>query len=234
MKTTPRFYFNLRSPYSWLAVRELTERYPDVAEQVRWQPFWEPDVHHANVLNDHGGAFIYTPMSKEKHLYILQDVRRLATARGLPVSWPIDREPRWEIAHLPYFLAEEAGVGRDYVLAVSQARWEQGLDICDPRTIAEIGARLGLDPIALRGAVEDLAVHDRSREALLALHRDGVFGVPFFIVGREKYWGLDRLPAFVAAFRQQGIPAAPQRAEPASPAAVAAALFDDGHAGGCG
>src|SRR4030095_2728769 len=39
----PVFYFSLRSPYSWLAYRDLLDRYPDVAERVRWEPFWEPD-----------------------------------------------------------------------------------------------------------------------------------------------------------------------------------------------
>lgn len=229
-ESVPRFYFNLRSPYSWLAVHELSQRYPDVADRVEWRPFWEPDTGSARLLDEAGGAFIYTPMSREKHLYILQDVRRLATQRALPVTWPIDREPRWEHAHLPYFLAEAAGVGRDYVRAVSQARWEQGQDICDPEVITTIGHRLGLAAPAVRGAADDPALRERGRQALLALHRDGVFGVPFFIVGRDKYWGLDRLPAFAAAMRQHTAPAAP----PAEIPTVSAASFDDGHAGGCG
>ncbi|MFD3697137.1 hypothetical protein ACFWUZ_13460 [Streptomyces sp. NPDC058646] len=34
----PRFYFSLRSPYSWLAYRDLHERHPDVADVLEWRP----------------------------------------------------------------------------------------------------------------------------------------------------------------------------------------------------
>ena len=39
----PRWYFSFRSPYSWLAYRDLISRYQDVAELIDWLPFWEPD-----------------------------------------------------------------------------------------------------------------------------------------------------------------------------------------------
>jgi 2-hydroxychromene-2-carboxylate isomerase len=228
----PRFYFSLRSPYSWLAQHDLAERYPDVAARTCWRPFWEPDEHSQDLLDADGGKFLYTPMTKEKHLYILQDVRRLAEERDLAVSWPVDRDPHWEVPHLPYFLAEGAGVGREYVAAVSRARWELGQDICDPAVITRIGAGLGLDPTRVRWAPEDPALREQAGDALLALHHDGVFGVPFFVVGRDKFWGVDRLPAFAAKLRQR-FPA-PRAAISGQPVGVAAASFDDGHAGGCG
>jgi len=218
-----RFYFNLRSPYSWLAQHDLLERYPDVARAVVWRPFWEPDERAERELAVAGGSFLYTPMSREKHFYILQDVRRLAEDRGLAVSWPIDRDPRWEAAHLPYFLAEESGVGREYVAAVSGARWQLGRDICDPAVIGELAAGLGLDRARVLAAAQDAGLRRQGGEALLALEHDGVFGVPFFIIGREKFWGVDRLPAFVAKVRSTLTAAEP-----------VIAGFDDGHAGGCG
>lgn len=232
-KAAPRFYFNLRSPYSWLAQHDLLERYPDVAAAVEWRPFWEPDIPSGKLLADAGGMFPYTPMSRDKHLYILTDVRRLSLERGLKVAWPIDREPCWEISHLPWFLAERAGVGQEYVAAVSKARWERAENICDPATIVAIGDSLGLDATAVRAAIDDPALREQGRDALLALYRDGVFGVPFFILGREKYWGIDRLGAFVEAVRAQaasGALAPPATARPE----VSPAAFDDGHAGGCG
>ncbi|GGQ06531.1 2-hydroxychromene-2-carboxylate isomerase [Streptosporangium pseudovulgare] len=188
-------YFSLRSPYSWLARHDLFSRYPDVADAMEWRPFWEPSEAYEARLREAGGRFPYTPMSKEKHLYVLQDVRRLATARGLTVAWPVDRNPVWEVAHLPYFAAAEAGLGRRYVEAVQRARWQGGRNVCDPEVIAEIGAELGVDTTA---PAEEAAV-----AALLDVYRDGVFGVPFFIHGREKFWGVDRLAAFAASVRAE-------------------------------
>src|ERR1700730_17100085 len=103
----PRFYFSFRSPFSWLAHRDLTTRHAAIAERLEWIPFWEPDETSERQLRDAGGSFCYTPMSRDKHLYILQDVRRLAAQRDLTVTWPVDRSPCWEVPHLAYFAAED-------------------------------------------------------------------------------------------------------------------------------
>ncbi len=227
-----RFYFSLRSPYSWLAFRDLLAHHPDVADTLEWRPFWEPDEEFRSELTEVGGRFPYVPMSRAKALYVLQDVRRLATRRGLTVAWPVDREPRWEVSHLPYFVAERSGNGREYIAAVYRARWEQGRDISNPDTIADIGAELGLDQVELSTAGKDPEVRSAALRALQAIDADGVFGVPFFVVGRERFWGIDRLADVVAAVRE-GLPAAQPVPEDAGPELVTEA-GDQGHAGGCG
>lgn len=225
----PRLYFNLRSPYSWLTLHDLATHHPDLLDVLDWRPYWEPDPATEARLNAAGGRFIYTRMSREKHFYVLADIRRLARDRGLAVTWPIDRSPRWEVSHLAYLEAARSLRGVEFAVAVSRARWQAGRDISDPAVVAEIGTALGLDPKRLAGATDDPALIAAGTTALVDVYRDGVFGVPFFVSGREKFWGLDRLDTFVRSFRQS------ERAEPESiPATVAMALSDDGHAGGCG
>ncbi|MFG3283174.1 2-hydroxychromene-2-carboxylate isomerase [Streptomyces sp. NPDC048111] len=231
---TPTFYFSLRSPYSWLAHRDLTREHPDIADAVRWRPFFEPDELSTRLLTEAGGSFPYTAMSRAKHLYVLQDVGRIAKSRGIALRWPVDRDPVWEVPHLAHLVAERAGLGRAYVAAVYRARWEQGRDICDRAVIGGIGAELGLDPAELANACDDPELRAEGVRLLLDVDTDGVFGVPFFVHGFNRFWGLDRLPAFVAHLRERGLPAA------ALPRPVGAAVglgpgsVDDGHAGGCG
>ncbi|MFE9402641.1 2-hydroxychromene-2-carboxylate isomerase [Streptomyces sp. NPDC006530] len=232
-RKTPRFYFSLRSPYSWLAYRDLTNHHPDVADAVEWRPFFEPDAISERLLTEAGGTFPYTPMSRAKHLYVLQDVNRLAKSRGIDLSWPVDREPVWEIPHLAYLVARRAGRGPQYVAAAYRARWEEGRDICDRAVIADIGAQLGLDPAELAGASDDPALRAEGVRLLLDVCADGVFGVPFFVHGFSRFWGLDRLPEFVLHLRERelttrGLP------EPVGAVGLGARSVDDGHAGGCG
>jgi 2-hydroxychromene-2-carboxylate isomerase len=228
----PVFYFSLRSPYSWLAYRDLLDRYPDVAERVRWEPFWEPDESWRQVLADAGVRFHYVDMSRAKALYVLQDVRRLTRDRGLEITWPVDRAPRWEVAHFAFLRARRHGRGRDFVDAVYRARWQQGRDISDPATIGEIAAGLGLDAAEHAGAAGDPELRDEALDALRALDRDGVFGVPFFVVGREHFWGLERLAPFAALVRAAAAPAEAADEPVAEPVLVPGG--DAGHAGGCG
>ncbi|WP_069816850.1 2-hydroxychromene-2-carboxylate isomerase [Streptomyces sp. TP-A0874] len=197
----PRWYFSFRSPYSWMAYRDLLEHYPDVADAIEWHPCWEPEEPVQQQLDSAGVRLPYVPMSKEKHFYILQDVRRLSRERNLTMTWPLDEAPRWEVSHLAYLVAEEQGLGREFIAAVYRARWENGQNISDPEVIGAIGKELGLPPELLAGAHEDPAVRERGITALNNVHRDGVFGVPFFINGFEKFWGMDRLAGFAASMR---------------------------------
>lgn len=223
---TPTFYFSLRSPYSWLAHHDLVTAYPDLADRLAWVPFFEPDADTEKSLAAGGIDFLYTPMSKEKHHYILRDARRLARERGLQIAWPVDREPRWEVPHLAYFVARDAGAGRAFVAAAYRARWEEGRDICDPAVVAEIAASIGVDPELSAAAAEDPRLRERGADALAKAQADAVFGVPFFVRGFDRYWGVDRLDAFA---RSVPVPDLPPEAEPTAKATV-----DDGHAGGCG
>jgi 2-hydroxychromene-2-carboxylate isomerase len=208
----PRFYFNFRSPYSWLAYCDLMDRYPDVAEAVEWHPWWEPDADGERRMAEHHEVFPYVAMSRAKHLYILQDVRRLARDRGLAVSWPVDRDPVWEVPHLAYFVAADHGGGPEYIERVYRARWQEGRDVCDRTTIAQLAEELGLPAGRMAGAADDPALREqRGLAALLALSDEGAFGVPFFTHGYHKFWGVDRLPAFVASVRSPSDPARPGR-----------------------
>ncbi|GAX51782.1 2-hydroxychromene-2-carboxylate isomerase [Streptomyces olivochromogenes] len=229
---TPRVYFSLRSPYSWLAYRELMTRHRDLVEQLEWLPFFEPDPLTARLLAEQGGRFPYSEMSREKNRYVLQDVGRLAKSRGLRVTWPVDRDPVWEVPHLAYLVAARQGRGHDFIDAVYRARFGRGQDICDPRTIEDIGWELGIDPGGLSRASD---VPELRAEGIRILHdvcRDGVFGVPFFVHGYSRFWGLDRLDAFVAHLRERQEPAA--SAPKVLSAVGLGTATDDGHAGGCG
>jgi 2-hydroxychromene-2-carboxylate isomerase len=238
----PRWYFNFRSPYSWLAYRDLTGKYADVADRIDWLPFWEPDADAQAELERGGVTLPYVAMSREKHLYILQDIRRLARDRGVANAWPVDRDPHWEVSHLAYLVAQDHGKGREFIDGVYRARWEEGRDISDPRVVSGIGADLGLDPERLAGAAADAGLRARGLEALKQLHRDGVFGVPYFIHGFEKFWGVDRLPAFVDAVRRRpagpagspGSAALPHGEGDTDAAHLLVPSGDAGHAGGCG
>ncbi|MGW7362898.1 DsbA family protein [Streptomyces sp. NPDC054841] len=230
---TPRFYFSLRSPYSWLGYQQLMSSHPELADELEWIPFFEPDPLSARLLTEHGGTFPYSEMSRAKHLYVLQDVGRIAKARGLTVTWPVDRDPVWEVPHLGYLVAAREGRGHDYIAAVYRARFTEGRDICDRQTIAEIGAGLGIDQRLIAGASDNPELRAEGIRILLEICKDGVFGVPFFVHGFTRFWGIDRFDDFVEHLRTKARPAT-SVPEPLVGAVALGRSADDGHAGGCG
>ncbi len=228
----PIFFFSLRSPYSWLAWHDLKTRYPKLLKRLQLAPFWEPDEHNQSRLGERGDAFLYGTMSREKHLYILSDIKRLSLQRGLTVRWPIDTDPHWEVPHLAYLAAAAADKGPEFIDAACRLRWQEGVDICDPQTLAALAPSLDLPS----GLLADAHASSELRElGVAALHEcidAHAFGVPFFAVGRERYWGLDRLPDFIGALAEAGAPTEAFIPGPALIGAATNAIFD--HAGGCG
>ena len=201
-KKPPRLYFSLRSPFSWMAVRQLEERVPNAQEVIEYVPFFEPDAESLAALQEQGGKFHYVAMSKAKHLYILNDTKRLAAKFGYDMKWPIDVDPWWELPHLAWFKAKDLGVHEEFYAAVMSARWERGEDICEPEILRRILTDAGLDPEPLVSAPSDPEIRQRGVQALMDVYQDDIFGVPYFKLGRQRFWGLDRLDDFVLALQE--------------------------------
>jgi 2-hydroxychromene-2-carboxylate isomerase len=236
----PRFYFSFRSPYSWIGARLLQERVDHTRTPVEYIPYWDPDERTQSLLKARGAGFIYTPMPRQKHLYLLQDIKRLASQLGYTLAWPVDRHPWWELPHLGYLVARRQGRERPYLNAVYRARWERGIDICVPENIGLAAADAGIDADAVVRAPADAAIREEGAVALQRAWRDGVFGIPFYINGVDKFWGIDRFDSFVSSLfressdgRRQPQPD-PEAAAPAATAQVDTEPYDTGHPGGCG
>ena len=193
----PRVHFSFRSPFSWMAISLLQQRFPSVYEQLELIPFWDPDERSLAGLHEAGAEFHYTQMSKAKHLYILHDTRRQAARLGLRMVWPIDDEPWWELPHLGYLLARQLGRGHEFYNAVTAARWERGEDVCEPAVISKVAEVAGLDPALIVGAPDSAEIRAAGVECLVRAYHDDIFGIPYFRVGRHRFWGLDRVGDFL-------------------------------------
>lgn len=205
MLRPPRFYFSFQSPYSWIAARLLEQQYATDQIDVEYIPTWNPDEATRTLLEESGGKVLYSAMSREKHLYILQDIKRLTTLLGYSIRWPIDRQPWWELPNLAYLAACHEGKGRDLFWKLYNTRWEEGGDICSREVIGRLAQQLDLDPEVLARAPENPHLRRAGAAALYSCYRDGVFGVPFFVHGHEKFWGVDRVRLFVAALTGQAV-----------------------------
>jgi 2-hydroxychromene-2-carboxylate isomerase len=192
-----RFYFSFRSPYSWIAERLIDERYQFLKAALEYIPYWEPDAETARRLEEKKGKFLYRSMSREKHLYILKDIKRQVARYGYRLAWPVDRDPWWERPHLAYLVAAAHGRGDAFRRLVYRARFEAGRDVCDAAVVAEIAREAGLDPEEILAASSDPRLRDEGAEGLRRADRDGIFGVPFVAFGHHRFWGVDRLPEVV-------------------------------------
>jgi 2-hydroxychromene-2-carboxylate isomerase len=200
MTSGGRLFFSLRSPFSWLLVERLLRRLPDAHELLEFIPFWEPDAHTEQALEERGARVHYQQMSKAKHLYILQDTKRLATQLGLRIAWPVDIDPCWELSHLGWLQARRLGRAPAFYTALTASRWQRAENISDPDIIRAAAVEAGLDGDLIVAAADDPDIRAEGVECLVRAYEDDIFGVPYLRFGWHRFWGYDRLDDFLDVF----------------------------------
>lgn len=176
------------SPFTYLAGLRLEEIAARHGATIRYRPLDAPR------LFPRTGGQVLAERHDSRKAYRLQELRRWAAATGMkldlqPMFFPVNPAP----ASYAILAAQKAGGGDlpGLVHAFPRAVWAEGRDIADGETVAAILRAHGFDPaIADRhmlAAAEEYA--DNLEEAVSR----GVFGVPFYVVGDERFWGQDRL-----------------------------------------
>ncbi len=172
------FFYDIVSPYSYLAARRIGEL--DGLATVRWRPCLLGGVFKAT--GNTGPAFTVPA----KMPYMFKDLTRLAAYYGIPLTIPKSFPANTVTVQRVLCAAEETEVPA-LSLKLYDAYWGKGLDVSEPDTLA---ALVGGELLARAG--ED-AVKARLRENTEAVVAAGGFGAPTFLLDGEMYFGEDRM-----------------------------------------
>ena len=181
------FYFDFRSPYSYLASTQLPALAARTGSEVTYTPI---DVLEVMKLVGNSPTTI---TSAVKGRYAGADLRRWAARYGAPFG----RNPNIGAADAVGLLAGAAaaaalGEAPAYTTAVFTAAWAG---------TAPLAADAELAVVLADGGVKQVAAILAGREAgratvaanVKAAAEAGVFGAPSFITGGELFFGNDRL-----------------------------------------
>jgi 2-hydroxychromene-2-carboxylate isomerase len=176
-----RLYYDLASPYAYLAVRR--------AAQVLGE---EPEIRPVLV----GAIFQWRgrgswALTEERDAGEAEIERRAARYGLPPIRWPRG----WPINSLAPMraavVAGRQGKAHAFARAAFEREFAHGEDISDIALLDEIGRSVGLE--GLREAIADPEVKRALREATEQAWALGVQGVPTLEAGRHLYFGDDRL-----------------------------------------
>ncbi len=176
------------SSYSYLASRDFADLVARHGVEVTYKP-----VDVAGLFARTGGKLV-AERHPNRQQYRQQDLRRRAVRLGLPMNLkPMFGGANPAPASYAIIAAQKAGGGdlHGLVTAVLQAVWVQERDISDLDVIAGLLSSHGFDPgVADRFMLAAAETYAGNLEEAVAR---GVFGLPFYIVGDERFWGQDRL-----------------------------------------
>jgi len=199
----PVFYFDLSSPYAYLAATRVDDVLPAAPD---WQPVW--------IIPIVGNSGREWRRTGEENLARQQEVERRAVDYGLPpVRWPQayldgrslgkDAQPINALSAMRLAtFAQRSGVGREFARRAYDLAFAEGHDLTqvDDRVI-EAAAACGLDPGESRAAIADPEVKAALKEATEEAIARGVIGLPTVALGSELYWGDDRLEEAAASMQ---------------------------------
>ena len=180
------FFYFFGSGYAYLSVLRIERLAEAAGVAVAWRPFSVRAL-----MIEQGNMIRNQPV---KMAYMWRDIERRAALHGLPFvappAWPTDPD---ELANRVGTVAMLEGWCPAYSKASFRAWYLEGRPLGDPAALAAILAGLDQDPDAVIARANGEPVRRRYAEETDAARRLGAFGSPTFAVGREIFWGDDRL-----------------------------------------
>jgi 2-hydroxychromene-2-carboxylate isomerase len=185
----PIFFYDLGSPYSWLAAERIHHVLPVV-------PLWQPILLGGIWKQTGGRSWAITDQRDEG----MREVERRADEYGLlPVRWPAEWPTNTLQAMRAAVFAQQAGRAVAFSLAAFRQAFAAGRDLSDLDNVLIAAAACELHPNAVIKGIELTSTKERLRAATQDAYDRGVRGVPTVVVGDELFWGDDRLEDAAAA-----------------------------------
>jgi 2-hydroxychromene-2-carboxylate isomerase len=185
----PVFYYDLGSPYAWLAAERVNSVLPVV-------PVWQPILLGGIWAHTGGGSWSLTDGREAG----MAEVERRAGEYGLmEVRWPQPWPSSYLAAMRAATFAQQAGRAVAFSLAAFRQAFCAGRDLGQLDNVLIAAAACELHPNAVTKGIESRSVKDRLRAATDEAAERGVIGVPTVAVGDELFWGDDRLDEAAAA-----------------------------------
>lgn len=188
------FFFDVGSPYSYLAYRQLPKIAQAKGAEIVWRPMLLGGVFQAT-----GNSSPATVPAKGQYSNI--DLERWAKHFDVPIQ----QNPHFPINTLQLMrgavgmqLRSEAEFHR-YLAAIFSAMFEHPRNLGDLQELAAVLEAAGISPALMLKLVQDDRVKQALRKTTEEAVARGVFGAPTFFVGDAMFWGQDRLHFVEAA-----------------------------------
>jgi 2-hydroxychromene-2-carboxylate isomerase len=181
------FWFTMGSTYSYLSVMRLDAVERASGVRFNWRPF-----HLLTILQEMN----HVPFANKpaKCTYMWRDIQRRAAMYGIPMSVPVPYPAKQSIVtNLIAIVGMRQGWGTAFVRTAYRRWFQLAQETGSEPNVSESLHEIGQDPQPILALANEPEVKaSLTNETDIA--RDlGIFGSPTFAIGREIFWGDDRL-----------------------------------------
>jgi 2-hydroxychromene-2-carboxylate isomerase len=198
--TKPRIelFFDVTSPWTWLAVHNLVPMAERLGEAIEWRPILVGGLFNTVNPSVYQSRANPVPVKEAYYAKDLQDWARLAE---LTIRFPSPDHPVNAVLVMRCCLAMQArGKVQPFAFTAFDALWAHWRDLTDPLVLGEFIAAAGGDPETVLADAASPEIKGQLRANTDELIARGGFGSPtIFVDGVDMYFGNDRLPLVEAA-----------------------------------
>lgn len=179
------FYFDIISPYAYLAYKQLNSLKNLKQIKFNYKPILLGGLHKL--------AGITAPAFNEfKMKNMKNDCNLIASKKNIKFQWN-DKFPINSLKIMRGYLSVNEEKKNIYLETFFNAYWCDNINLEDIEEIKNLLKKIDIDTNNFFNDLEDIKIKEKLKEITNSAFEKEVFGAPTFIVNNKLFWGQDRL-----------------------------------------
>ena len=177
------FYFDIISPYSYLAHKKIITLKKKI--NFNYKPILVGGLHNLQGIT--APAFI-----KSKLNHMINDCILFAKKDNIEFIWN-SKFPINSLSLMRGYLFIEHDKKELYLNIMFDGYWKDNLDISKEENLIKLLKKCNIDENVFLEGIKDSKIKDDLKSVTREAHNKDIFGAPTFVVNNKIFWGQDRL-----------------------------------------
>jgi len=179
------FYFDIISPYSYIAHKKIQKIKEQQKIIFNYKPILLGGLH--NLAGISAPAF-----NKYKIKNMQSDCELVSKKNNISFKWNL-KFPINSLSIMRGYLSVEDSQKEDYLNIFFNAYWRDNLDLSSEKEFSKLLENLKIDSKIFFDKITQQSIKDTLKQLTNDAFEKEVFGAPTFIVNNKIFWGQDRL-----------------------------------------
>ena len=179
------FYFDIISPYSYIAHKKIQKIKEQQKIIFNYKPILLGGLH--NLAGISAPAF-----NKYKMKNMQSDCELVSKKNNISFKWNL-KFPINSLSIMRGYLSVEDSQKEDYLNIFFNAYWRDNLDLSSEKEFSKLLENLKIDSKIFFDKITQQSIKDTLKQLTNDAFEKEVFGAPTFILNNKIFWGQDRL-----------------------------------------
>ena len=179
------FYFDIISPYSYIAHKKIQKIIDNQKIIFNYKPIFLGGLHNL--------AGISTPaFNKYKMKNMKNDCELVSKKNDISFTWNL-KFPINSLSIMRGYLSVNNNQKEEYLNIFFNAYWKDNLDLSSEKEFSKLLETLRIDDKVFFEKIKQQSIKDDLKKLTSDAFNREIFGAPTFVVNNKIFWGQDRL-----------------------------------------